>query len=337
MSVTIKDVARETGLASGTISKYLNGGSVRPENRRCIEEAIERLGYRPNMLARGLRSSRNYRIAFLLANLEGAHSAKLVAALEEQVRKMGCLLTIYCHRESPKIARDYILIMIEQSIDGLVVIPVYGDNSYLEEVKKAGIPTVILEDTYGIRTIDVVQTDCASVSYQIVEELIQNGHQKIGIICGSRYSTTAKERLNGYLRVMEDYEIPLRKEYLIEGNYDYASGYEGIHTIWQLPDPPTAVFITNSHMSVGALTALNQMKIRVPDDLSLAAFDDMELCSIVRPGLTAVRQPLKEMMKAACDILEKRIHGDYSDFPARVRLKATIVNRDSIKDRYGRR
>ena len=70
------------------------------------------------------------------------------------------------------------------------------------------------------------QTDCASVSYQIVEELIQNGHQKIGIICGSRYSTTAKERLNGYLRVMEDYEIPLRKEYLIEGNYDYASGYD---------------------------------------------------------------------------------------------------------------
>ena len=90
-------------------------------------------------------------------------------------------------------------------------------------------------------------------------------------------------------------------------------------------------------MSVGALTAVNQMKIRVPDDLSLAAFDDMELCSIVRPGLTAVRQPLKEMMKAACDILEKRVHGDYSDFPARVSLKATIVNRDSIKDRYGRK
>ncbi len=196
---------------------------------------------------------------------------------------------------------------------------------------------MILEDTYGIRTIDMVQTDCASVSYQIVEELIQNGHQKIGIICGRGYSTTAKERLNGYLRVMEDYEIPLRKEYLIEGNYDYASGYEGIHKIRQLPDPPTAVFITNYHMSVGALTAVNQMKIRVPDDLSLAAFDDMELCSIVRPGLTAVRQPLKEMMKAACDILEKRVHGDYSDFPARVSLKATIVNRDSIKDRYGRK
>ena len=196
---------------------------------------------------------------------------------------------------------------------------------------------MILEDTYGIRTIDMVQTDCASVSYQIVEELIQNGHQKIGIICGSRYATTAKERLTGYLRVMEDYEIPLRKEYLIEGNYDYASGYEGIHKIRQLPDPPTAVFITNYHMSVGALTAVNQMKIRVPDDLSLAAFDDMELCSIVRPGLTAVRQPLKEMMKAACDILEKRVHGDYSDFPARVSLKATIVNRDSIKDRYGRK
>ena len=156
---------------------------------------------------------------------------------------------------------------------------------------------MILEDTYGIRTIDRVQTDCASVSYQIVEELIQNGHQKIGIICGSRYSTTAKERLNGYLRVMEDYEIPLRKEYLIEGNYDYASGYEGIHKIRQLPDPPTAVFITNYHMSVGALTAVNQMKIRVPDDLSLAAFDDMELCSIVRPGLTAVRKGPRRLLR----------------------------------------
>ena len=97
------------------------------------------------------------------------------------------------------------------------------------------------------------------------------------------------------------------------------------------------IFAYNDRRAVQMMGILQKMKIRVPDDLSLAAFDDMELCSIVRPGLTAVRQPLKEMMKAACDILEKRVHGDYSDFPARVSLKATIVNRDSIKDRYGRK
>lgn len=334
MSATIKDVAREAGVASGTISKYLNGGSVRPENKKNIEEAIRRLEYRPNSLARGLRNSRSYRIAFLLPGLEGAHSAKLVAALEKYVWEMGCLLTIYCHRESPQLVREYLKVMAKQSIDGLIVIPPCTKEEWLENKEKLRIPMVVLEDTCGIPKTDVVQTDCASASYELVEYLIQKGHRKIGMIKGSMYSTTAKERFHGFQRVMEDYELPIEENYVVDGAYDYVSGYDGIRKLWQLSDPPTAVFVANYHMSVGALVAVNQFRIRIPEQLSLAAFDDMELSSIVQPGMTAIRQPLDEMMREACQILKRRIAGDYSDFPKRVRLKAQMICRDSVRTIY---
>ena len=118
---------------------------------------------------------------------------------------------------------------------------------------------------------------------------------------------------------------------MVDGAYDYVSGYDGIRKLWQLSDPPTAVFVANYHMSVGALVAVNQLRIRIPEQLSLAAFDDMELSSIVQPGMTAVRQPLDEMMREACQILKRRIAGDYSDFPKRVRLKAQMICRDSVR------
>lgn len=108
MAVTIKDVARETNLAVSTISKYINGGKVKATNQKLIEEAIDRLGYRPNNLARGLRNSRSYIIGLLVPFLEGSYSAKMVTLLEQKVQEMGCFLTIYCHRNSPELARNYV-------------------------------------------------------------------------------------------------------------------------------------------------------------------------------------------------------------------------------------
>ena len=127
MAVTIKDVARETNLAVSTISKYMNGGKVKATNQKLIEEAIDRLGYRPNNLARGLRNSRSYIIGLLVPFLEGSYSAKMVTLLEQKVQEMGCFLTIYCHRNSSELARNYVeflsLIHISSKTIYAVIIP----------------------------------------------------------------------------------------------------------------------------------------------------------------------------------------------------------------------
>ncbi|MDO5423831.1 MAG: LacI family DNA-binding transcriptional regulator [Eubacteriales bacterium] len=330
MAVTIKDVARETNLAVSTISKYMNGGKVRAQNQKLIEEAVERLGYQPNNLARGLRNSRTYTIGFLMQKLEGSHSAKLVECLEKKVQEMGCFLTIYCHRESAELARGYVEFLTEKMVDGIIVSPVCTTEDYLKPARDAGIPYIILEDTNGVTDADVVQVDCASASYQIVEHLIEQGHRRIAIIQGMEGTTTSRERLNGYLRVMEDYELPVNPEYLVKGMYDYQSGYEGIQKLWGLKQRPTAVFVTNYHMSIGALVAINRLGIRVPQELSVAAFDDLELSSLVQPHMTAVRQPLEGMMEEACRLLAKRMDGDFEGFPEKKRLKAEVICRDSV-------
>ena len=293
---------------------------------------MARLGYRPNNLARGLRNSRSYMIGLLVQTLEGAHSAKMVEALEKRVREMGCFLTIYCHRESTELARNYIHFMIEKGVDGIIVSPVCTREDYLQEAKEANIPLVILEDTFGMKDVDVVQVDCASASYQMVESLIQKGHQKIAIIKGMEGMSTTKERLNGYLRVLEDYEIPVCPDYIVDGDYGYNSGYEGIQKLWNLKERPTAVFVTNYHMSMGALVAVNQLGIQVPKELSIVAFDDMELSSIVQPHMTAVKQPLEEVMAEACALIARRMNGDFEKFPEKKRLKAEVIYRDSVTE-----
>ena len=183
----------------GRFPNIPNGGSVRPEQKN-IEEAIRRLEYRPNSLARGLRNSRSYRIAFLLPGLEGAHSAKLVAALEKYVG--DGLPFVVTATGIPQLVRRYLKVMAEQSIDGLTDSSLY-QRRVAGKQRKLRIPMVVWEDTCGIPKTDVVQTDCASASYELVEYLIQKGtedwHDQRKYVL-----TTAKERFHGFQRVMEE-------------------------------------------------------------------------------------------------------------------------------------
>ena len=328
MAVTIKDVAKDTNLAISTISKYMNGGNVRPENRKLIEESIMRLGYSPNHLARGLRTSRSYTYGFLLPSLEGGNSGRLVSCMEQETRKRNCFLTICCHQNSSELAKEYIEFLVEKGVDGIVVGPVKTEENYLQAAQEAGIPLVILEDVYNDEKYDIIQVDCATSSYEIVESLIKKGHKKIAIIKGTEGMTTAKERLNGYLRVMEDYGIPVEQEYLIEGDYDYRSGYEGVKKIWALKERPTALFVTNYHMSIGALVAAKHLNIQVPEELSIVSFDDMDLSALADFKITTVRQPMEEIMHEACALIEKRSQGDYENFPEKKRIKAKVIYRD---------
>lgn len=330
MAVTIKDVARDTKLAVSTISKYMNGGNVLPENRIIIEEAVRRLGYRPNQLARGLRNSRSYIIGLLIPSLIGAHSGKMVASLEAEMLRRNCFLTICCYQDSVELAKEYVDFLVEKGVDGIIVSPIQTKENYLKTATDAGVPVVILEDTYGIEKCDVVQVDCASASYELVESLIKKGHKRIAIIKGIEGMTTSRERLNGYLRVMEDYELPVNEEYLISGAYDYQSGYEGVQKLMALENKPTALFITNYHMSVGALVAVKHLDIRIPDELSIVVFDDMELSTITNCRMTAVRQPMEEIMEQACEFIERRISGDYRGYPEKKRIKAKIIYRNSV-------
>lgn len=331
MAVTIKDVAKETNLAISTISKYMNGGNVRKKNRELIENAIKKLGYTPNNTARGLRNSKTYIIGLIVERIHSPHEAKIISEIEKKLRMMGYSMMLANHEDDILNAKRYVQYMIEKGVDGIVAMPMTEGIEYLNEVSERKIPLVVLEENSTKIGNDCIQVNCTSGAYQIVEHLIETGHKKIAIIKGPESRRTARERYQGYLRVMNDYGYSVEKEYEIDGDYGYQGGYQGIVKLWEPQNKPTAVFITNYDMCVGAMSAVHDLHIQVPQELSIVAFDDFELSVMVQPKLTTVRQPLTEMADIACELLRRRINGDYSDYPRKIRLHPECVFRNSVK------
>ena len=333
MAVTIKDVARETNLAISTISKYMNGGNVRDENKELIENAVHKLGYSPNNMARGLRTSKSYTIGLIAGNIDNPHLVALLSEMESKLRELGYSLTYASHDGDPKQAKEYVDYMVEKGVDGIIVDPIGDGTEYLRSVRENKIPLVIVEDRCE-EAGDSVQVDCAGGAYEIVEHLIKAGHTRIAVIQGTQSRLTARERFCGYSRVMEDYGYPICEDYVIDGDFSYTAGYEGMNKLWSLNKRPTAVFVTNYDMCLGAMTAINTLGIKVPEELSIVSFDDFELSVMVRPKLTTVKQPLVQVADAACEILHRRINGDYSDFPQKIRIKPECIYRDSVRRCY---
>ncbi|MCI6004654.1 MAG: LacI family DNA-binding transcriptional regulator [Blautia sp.] len=331
MGVTIKDVAKEADVAISTVSKYLNGGSVRRENKKAIEKAIRKLNYSPNSVARGLRTSRTYRVGLVTGSGDNPHMAALLDEIERQLWKEGYSL-IYLNTEccDEAAVREYVNFIAETGVDGIIVTASGNSGDCLQRARDYEIPVVVMEECYTDVPTDCIQVDCAGGSYQAVEYLVNAGHRKIAAVCGPEKQMTAAERRRGYLRVMEDYGLPVSRENMPDGCFKYEGGYESIKKIWELPDRPTAVFITNYQMCMGAMEAVFELGIRVPEELSIVTFDDFELSVMVRPKLTAVRQPLKELSDEVCRTLIRRINGDYDDFPRKVRLKPSFIERDSV-------
>ncbi len=331
MGVTIKDVARETNLAISTISKYMNGGKVRKKNQEVIEAAIRKLNYNPNGMARGLRNSRTYRVGLIMGNNSNSHASMLLKEIESRMREKGYFLIFldneYC---IPEVTEEYVKFLVENGVDGMIVTTIGEQIDYIRRAREAHIPVVIMEECYTTVDTDCVQVNCTGGTYEIIEHLIKAGHRKIAAINGMSESHTALERKTGYLRAMEDYGFPINKNYLIEGDYRSGSGYLGIKKLWQLKDRPTAVFVANYNMCIGVMEAIYELGIKVPEELSIVSFDDFELSVMVRPKLTAVRQPLIEMAETVCDLLIRRMNGDYEDYPQRIRLKPECIYRDSV-------
>lgn len=336
MSATIKDVARETGLAISTISKYMNGGSVRPANAKIIEEAVQKLRFSPNRAAKGLKSARSFCVCLITGTVHSPHTAMLLQRFERRLREMGYSLMFVSNEMDRQMTKQQIDYMLDEGIDGMIIACVNHRSELGTLAREAGIPIVMMEEEFDNEEgkLDLIQADCACGAYTGVEYLIQKGHRRIAILTGDLNTDTGRERLQGYERAMQDYGIPVDPSYVFHGVYTFESGYAGMEQLILMKERPTAVFISSYELSLGAVAAVNQYNIQVPDDLSLVVFDDYELSGFFKPALTAIEQPLDEMALTACSILDMRIREDKTDFPLRLRFKTRFHERDSVKDLY---
>ena len=330
ISATIKDVAKYTGLSIATISKYINGGNVLDKNRKKIEEAIKVLDFRVNELARGLKTNRTMTVGILIPSLKNIFFTSIISNVENILLKHGYSTIVCDYRESSNLEKEKLNFLVNKMVDGIIVVPHGGDVSHIQDVRDKNIPIVFIDRMIKEIDCDVVLSDNLNAAYEAVEQLIIRGHRRIGIIAGPKDVYTTKERVKGYIRVHEDHDVNVDESLIKYGDYDIKSGYNILQKFIEMDSPPTSIFVTNYEMTLGAIMAINENDIKIPDQMSLVGFDNIQMAKVVKPSLSIVVQPIEQIGETAANILLKRLKNDYEGFPSTNRLKTEIMIKDSV-------
>lgn len=330
MASTIRDVASLAGLSVGTVSKYINGYTVKDATKESIESAIKQLNYHPNNIAKGLRNAKSFSIAILLPLLNSNFCTSMVSSIEAALLPEGySVIVCECHNNA-EMELKKVQFLIDRMVDGIILIPYALDGKQIRLIQENNIPLVVLDQELKNCKTDGVVLDNLTAGYEPTKHLIELGHRKIAIITGNPEHYTTKGRLSGYKMAMSEAGIPIPDEYLPSGDYTIDGGYEAMLGLWKLEHKPTAVFISNYDMTIGAYLAINYLNLRIPNDISVIGFDNFPLANVVNPPLSFAEQPTDTMGLAAGKLLYKRICGDYLDYPKTIVYKPTIYYKNSI-------
>ena len=326
---TIKDVARMAGVSVSTVSKYINGGNVRPENVEPIRSAIEALDFRVNPFARSLKTQRSRYIGILLPSITAPFFGSVVEALDKKLREHGYHSLISCYASSPGMERDNLQFLLGNGIDGLVYVPEdMTSDVFYELTANSGIPMVQVDRKIQGVSSDAVLVNNTEAVYQAVDKLIKKGHRRVAILTGPRSVFSAKERLMGYVTALSDNGIIYDESLVISMYNEFATGYRGFDTLMQLPDPPTAIFATNYDITLGLITAARERAIRIGEDMDIFGFDCVEVCSMMQPPLPVVHQPEAQIGQTAAQYLIDRL-GGYTGEPRLTRLSCSVLPEDN--------
>lgn len=311
MPVTIYDVAKRAGVGIGTVSRVLNESpQISPKTREKVLKAIRELQYRPHALARGLARNKTGMIAVVMPFFIGYFYFELLRTIQHELNKKGYDLILYNVEKPNQLDNIFEKSLKERRVDGLLILSIPISEAHVMELERHRFP-VVLVDTKHPR-LDSIKVENKQGAYAAVSYLISLGHQKIGMITGKLSSPPARERVEGYKKALKDKAIPLDPRYIVVPNiheadgFNRSAGYQGLRQLASLgKERPTAIFASSDIQAAGALLAAQELRIRIPEEMAIVGFDDVELASYL--GLTTMRQPLEDMGKLAVERLIERI------------------------------
>lgn len=309
MAATMKDIAKRTGLGLATISSYFNGGNVREKNRVKIQEAIEELHYEVNEVARGLKTNATKTIGVVIPELNSIFCSEIITGMEDILRSHGYATIICDCRTDRVLEKDAVEFLTRKRVDGIINMPVDITGSHLADFQKTGKPMVLIDRQILGVECDSVLVDNEKAARDAVDLLLENGHRNIGIIGGPREVSTAKERLEGYCKAHRNAGAPVRESLIYHGDYTIQGGVQALETLVSRNQDMTAVFVTNYEMTLGAVIGMNELGIRIPEELSVIGFDNLEFARACSPKLTIVSQPTEEIGREVARIILARLEG----------------------------
>ena len=329
---SIKEVAEAAGVSTATVSRVLsNKPHVRPELRDKVMEAVESLGYRPNLIARTLRSQRSNAIGLIVSDIRNPYFTAISRAVEDIAYDQGYQVVFCNSDEDPEKEASYLRLMRDQNIAGVIFSPTRQVSENIDSVRFES-PMVIVDRSVKPNgfEVDIVRIDNVDAGYRLTNHLINNGYCKIIGLFGEA-STTGRERRMGFEKALQEANLPVMGRYIpprIESGY--------ITTIEVLlgDDPPDAILTTNSLLMAGALKAIQELKLQIPEQVALVGFDRTTWSTLVQPSITLIEQPTKEIGKSAAELLLQRIEDPQR--PAReIILQGKLVIGGSSAPRIG--
>jgi LacI family transcriptional regulator len=328
--ITMRQIAARARVSVGTVSHVINNtAGVREPVKRRVLEAIERLGYQPSLLARGLRRNQTTIIGVIIPDISNPFFPLVVRGVEDIAYQNSYRLMLCNTDNDAQKEQVYFNELRAYRMAGLIVIP-SADSRLVPLAGGTGgeIPVICLDRCPEGWKGDTVTLDNEEGAYQAIRYLLELGHSRIACIAGQLHVTSGVERLKGFKRALREAGITTALEYIQEGRFDRLSGYEKALMLLQFSPRPTAIFAANDLVALGVLAATRELGLRCPEDVSLVGFDDLELASFTNPALTTVAQPAYQMGARAAGLLFERLRGE--NIPTQhIVMKATLRVRDS--------
>lgn len=331
VTVTIYDVAREAGVSMATVSRVVNNNpNVKPATRKKVFEAIERLGYRPNAVARGLASKKTTTVGVVIPDISNAIFAEVARGIED-IANMYHYNIILCNADKKKEKEIRVInTLLEKQVDGLLFMGGAVTDDHQQAFRTANVPIVLCATSDESGEIPSVDIDHEAAAFEAVQALIKEGHKRIAMISGTLEDpSNGFARFNGYKKALEVAGIAYDETLVRIGNYRYESGSDAMRYFLELNEHPTAVFSATDEMAIGAIHVIQDKGLQVPEDISVISVDNSRMASMVRPQLTTVAQPMYDIGAVSMRLLTKLMKKEQVDH-SQVILPHELVVRQSV-------
>lgn len=327
-AVTLKAVAQRVGLAPGTVSAVLNDApsarSIPEHTRQRIHAAAQELNYRPNFLARSLRKKRTYTVGLILEEIGDSYGSMVISGVESYLRQHNYFFLTVVHRHDVSMLRDYSQLLLERAVEGFITV----DTSLQEPLP---LPTVSVAGHRTLPGVTNIVLDQERGARAALEHLVKLGHTKIAFMKGQPFSSDSEDRWRGISTVARELGIEMDPDLIVHLEYDDPSpqlGYPYAKQLLARKKPFTALFAYNDISAMGAIRALQEEGLRIPQDISVVGFDDIPWAAFHTPSLTTVRQPLGRMGQIAAETVISMIENS-QEYVNEIAIEPTLVVRES--------
>jgi DNA-binding LacI/PurR family transcriptional regulator len=326
--ITLRQVAEHVGLAPGTVSAVLNNApsarAIPERTRNRIHAAARELDYRPNFLARSLRKKRTYTVGLIIQEIGDAYGSLVISGIEAYLRQHNYFFLTVIHRHDASMLREYSQLLLERGVEGFITV----DTSLQEALP---LPTVSVAGHRTLQGVTNIILDQERGARVALEHLLALGHRKIAFMKGQSFSSDAEDRWKAVCRVTQELGLEMDPDLIVNLESDDPSpqvGYPYAKQLLARKKPFTALFAYNDISAIGAIRAMQEEDLRIPQDVSVVGFDDIQWAAFHTPSLTTVRQPLGKMGQIAAETLIRMIehHGEHS---SEIAIEPTLVVRES--------